>query len=168
MSENRTQLVFEAHKAQSQFAYFQLGLTASAIAFAIHQTRDASLADTPWPFGLAVAAWALSFAMGGFGLDAHKQGLLSNAGLLKALDETPHEYRQGDIARAIETAMDLVGKDLNRPVTLFRLQKWLLFVGALAFIAGHLTNMAATPSKVPKAAIADVSASSQPSLPLRP
>lgn len=51
---NDNDLYFEHQKSIAQFAYFQLGIAASAIAFAMHQTADRSLDSVPWPIGLAV------------------------------------------------------------------------------------------------------------------
>ena len=145
MSERAAQLIFELHKGQSQFAYFQLGVAASAIAFAIHRTTGVSLADAPWPIGLAVLLWALSFALGCFGLDARQTGLLSNAAFLEAVHEVQVRMPGVDLAEITAESKKQVGRDLGRPVTRFRWQKWLLFAGAIAYICGHLMQMAAIP-----------------------
>ena len=147
-SEKATQLIFEVHKGQSQFAYFLLGVAASAIAFAIHETDGLSLADAPWPLALAVALWAISFALGCFGLEARQGGLVSNAVFLQASSGTPTEAAGiPSIAAAIETTKTNVEKNLKRPRIHFGWQKWTLFAGALAYIAAHVMQMAATPSK---------------------
>jgi len=66
MSAPREELVSEHTKGQAQLVYFLLGLAASAIAFAVHETEGTALKDAPWPLGAAVALWAFSFAMGCF------------------------------------------------------------------------------------------------------
>ena len=75
MADTHVDLVFEASRGQAQFAYFQLGLAASAIAFAVHETEGKSLADTPWPIGLAVGLWGMSFVAGCLGVEARHRGL---------------------------------------------------------------------------------------------
>lgn len=161
MSDNATQLIFELHKGQSQFAYFQLGVAASAIAFAIHETVGMSLADAPWPLGLAVALWALSFALGCFGIDARQDGIHSNASFLQLTQGLPAQLANPELAKVVEEIKADVKKDLRRPITRFRWQKWALFAGAIAYIGGHVMQMAMTPTK----AAAIVSAPTPPAPP---
>jgi len=147
MSEREAQLIFEALKGQSQFAYFQLGVAASAIAFAIHETAGVSLADAPWPLGLAVALWALSFALGCFGLDARERALHQNINFLRETSNIPPQLRTANIAEAIDEFRDTVGERFERTGRRFRWQKWALFAGALAYIGGHMMQMAELPTK---------------------
>ena len=149
MSEREAQIIFEALKGQSQFAYFQLGVAASAMAFAIHETAGVSLADAPWPLGVAVALWAVSFALGCFGLDAREYALHHNASFIRETSNIPPQLRTANIAQAIDEFKDTVGDRFERTRRRFRWQKWTLFAGALAYIAGHMMQMAAIPSKEP-------------------
>lgn len=147
MSERVAQLIFEHHKGQGQFAYFQLGVAASAMAFAIHETAGTSLQDAPWPLGLAVVLWATSFAIGCFGLDARQWGLNSNATFLQLTEDIPPQPMGSELAKTIGEMRAKVGNDLNRPIARFRWQKWALFAGAVAYICGHVMQMAAIPPK---------------------
>lgn len=147
MSDNATQLIFEIHKGQSQFAYFQLGVAVSAIAFAIHDTTGVPLADVPWPLGLAVALWALSFALGCFGLDARQYGMQSNASFLQLSKEYAAYFAAPGMADVVKDITSDVKRDLKRPVRLFGWQKWVLFAGALAYIGGHVMQLAALPPR---------------------
>ena len=147
MSDNANQLIFEHHKGQSQFAYFQLGVAASAIAFAIHETTRLSLADAPWPLAVAVALWAISFALGCFGIDARQDGIWANALFLQVFGDVPAQPLNSPGAKVVNDAKETVKKDLKKPVTLFRWQKWALFAGALFYIGGHVMQMATIPSK---------------------
>lgn len=158
MSDNANQLIFEHRKGQSQFAYFQLGVAASAIAFAIHETAELSLTDAPWPLGAAVALWALSFAIGCFGIDARQDGIHSNALFLHIFGDIPAQHGNMAIAQVLEDAKKDVKKDLRKPVTLFCWQKWALFTGALFYIGGHIMQMATIPPKQAIAATAPVKA----------
>lgn len=147
MTDNASQLIFEMHKGQAQFAYFQLGAAGGAIAFAIHETAELSLADAPWPLGLAVGLWALSFALGCFGLDARQDGIQTNAAFLQLMRDAPPYMGDPEIVDTIERAKETVKADLRRPIVRFRWQKWMLFAGALAYIGGHVMQMATIPPR---------------------
>jgi len=163
MSDNATQLILEAHKGQSQFAYFQLGVAASAIAFAVHQTTGTALADAPWPMGLAVALWALSFALGCFGLDARQAGINLNAIFLQVADQIPSQLRaSSEGAKFIEKMKADVGTRMDRTDYRFRWQKWTLFAGALAYVAGHMMQMATIPPRAERHPTPEIGEQSQP------
>jgi hypothetical protein len=164
MSSNASQLIFELHKGQAQFAYFQLGVSASAIAFAIHETSGLPLSDAPWPLGVAVALWAISFAIGCFGIDARQDGIQSNARFLQIFGDILHRRDNPEVARVLDAAQATVKDDLKRPIRLFGWQKWLLFIGALFYIAGHIMQMAEIPTK-PSAATAITGGQSRVLLP---
>lgn len=165
MADNESELIFEAHKGQAQFAYFLLGAAGGAIAFAIHDTDGISLADTPWLLGAAVACWALSFALGCFGLDARHDGLQSNAIFIRVFGGIPDQPPNSPGAKVIADAKKSVTQDLKKPRTLFGWQKWMLFVGAVAYIGGHVIQMAAIPPKstsTPPKAVAPTAARPRP------
>lgn len=143
MADNTNQLIFELHKGQSQFAYFQLGVAASAIAFAIHETSGLPLSQAPWPLGAAVAFWAFSFALGCFGVDAKQGGLRTNALFLQVFGDVLGKPMDPSVNTVVEGAKETVKEDLRRPLVLFGWQKWALFAGALFYIAGHIMQMAA-------------------------
>jgi hypothetical protein len=148
MTTSRNELHFEHIKGQAQFAYFQLGGAASAIAFAIHQTNDRSLQDTPWPLGVAVIFWAISFALGCLGMTARQQGIATNVRFLDATQGAHPNVLQQIAGQAYDDALKITQNDLDRPVKRFRWQLWTLFAGALFFIAGHVMDMVATPPRV--------------------
>lgn len=147
MNSNTTQLLFEHHKGQAQFAYFQLGVAASAIAFAIHETDGLPLSDAPWPLGAAILLWALSFALGCFGIDARQDGIHSNALYLRVFGDVPEQPANSPAANVMNDAMNDVKKDMGKAVNRFRWQKWALFAGAVFYVSGHIMQMAALPSK---------------------
>ena len=154
MASTAETLAFEHLKSQTQFAYFQLGLAASAIAFAVHETSGHALRDTPWPIGAAVFIWAISFASGCFGVEAHQRGMRTNFRYLQMPAVHPIHLQDQKIAAAVEAAKVVVENDLNRPGKRFRLQLWFLFAGAMAYVAGHVMQMANLPitaAKSPKA-----------------
>lgn len=143
MTDNRQELVIELKKSQAQFAYFQLGGAASAIAYAVHETQGRSLHDTPVPMIVAVFLWALSFFFGSLGESARMRGLETNVAFLDFMRGIPAHLRKTPLTKdAHETAR----KDAARPVRLFQLQLWTLFAGAVLYIVGHGLQMAQTPS----------------------
>lgn len=156
MSNSAVNLALEHLKSQTQFAYFQLGVAASAIAFAVHETSGHALSDTPWPIGVAVCIWGASFALGCFGVDAHQRGMRTNFRYLQLPTPRPIDLQDPAIVASLETAKAIVEEDVNRPGRRFRLQLWTLFGGAIAYVGGHVMQMAQTPSatsKVPKVAV---------------
>jgi hypothetical protein len=144
MPDSAIELYFEHSKSQAQFAYFQLGVAASAIAFAVHETTGKSLANTPWLIGLGVILWAASFALGCFGVDAHQRAMRTNIRFLRATKGASNYAVLPDIATALEEATAIAERDANRPMSRYRWQMWMLFAGALAYVSGHIVMMAAT------------------------
>ncbi len=134
---------FEMTKSVAQYAYFQLGVAGGAIAFAAHQTRDMALLHTPWPIGAAVALWAISFACGCSGLEARSDGLAANAKLLFMEEQTPPQW-----LATVKTFPEYqqwhrdVEEMSQKPWSRFKWQVRTLYLGALAYVAGHIMLMA--------------------------
>lgn len=144
MSDREAGLHSEHMKGQAQFAYFLLGLAASAIAFAVHETTGKSLADTPWPMILGVCLWGLSFMAGCFGLNKRQEGIRINILYLRAVRRLSAVDLQHPTIRSIE---DDTQKALSLPRTRFDFQLWAFFLGAVAYVTGHAMEMAVTPTK---------------------
>jgi len=142
MAGSETDLYFEHLKGQAQFAYFQLGVAASATAFAVHETAESSLQETPWPIGAAVALWALSFGVGCFGMTARQRGMQTNLQYLAAKRGIPPAVDDPELAKVIADAKRITQNDLDRPMIRFRWQLYTLFGGALFYIGGHIMQMA--------------------------
>ncbi|WP_336961301.1 hypothetical protein [Sphingobium aquiterrae] len=143
MSAAREGLVSEHSKGQAQLVYFLLGLAASAIAFAVHETDGKALKETPWPLGVAVVLWAFSFAMGCFCVTARQRAIISNLAFLDATKGLNHAQIDEHLPSAKKTTQD----DINRPFKFFDWQLWTMFAGALFYIGGHVMQMAATQPK---------------------
>ena len=142
-------LFFEHSKSQAQHAYFQLGLTASAIAFAVHETNGHSLDDTPWPIGLAVVLWAASFVCGCLGVEARQRAMMTNLGFLRATRGLSRSSTDPQIVSMYGEVEAIAQGDANRPGLRFRWQIYLLFLGAVAYVTGHTMQMAKVPSAKP-------------------
>jgi hypothetical protein len=135
-------LYFEHLKGQAQFAYFQLGVAASAIAFAVHETKGQALSDTPWPIGLGTALWAVSFAVGCFGMQARQRGMATNLRYNEFIDAYRSDVTNHDAMEVFANAKAIAQEHVERPRIRFRWQQWTMFAGALAYIAGHVMQMA--------------------------
>lgn len=145
MSEQANTIILEHHKSTLQFCYFQLGLAASAIAFAVHETEGHPLRTTPVLIGAAVLCWALSFFVGCFGIEAYQRSLRTNAEFLRLKQEASGYVLNAELMESMEKARTRVGTEAERPHRRYRAQLWLLFVGAVAYVGGHVIEMAAIP-----------------------
>lgn len=122
-----------ANEVSTQRA-FLLGVAASAIAFAIHETSDRSLSWSLLPIAAAVAAWSLSFA-GGI-LHSHSVQIAIAANKAQNYAEKvgdPEDYRRAreSFRRANKTA-----------ARRYKLQLWSLLAGAIFYIVGQAMHMA--------------------------
>lgn len=142
MTDAHQDLVLEVIKSESQFAYFQLGVAASAIAFAVHQTREQALIDTPWAIGVGVGLWALSFVAGCFGIGSRQKGLYQNINLIAAARGSKDIQHLPEIVDAMKGLLKRTEDASAKPRTRYRIQQLLLFAGAVAYIAGHIQQMA--------------------------
>ena len=138
-----TELFLEQQKSVTQFAYFQLGVAASAIAFAVHQTSDRSLQDTPWPIGLAVLLWALSFLAGSMGVEARISAITLNTKFLFAKEgiSAQDQHLLNQLPEYQQTKRELE-EEVGKPGRRFNWQRRFLFLGAIAYIVGHIMDMA--------------------------
>jgi hypothetical protein len=132
----------EFQKSQAQFAYFQLGAAASAIAYAVHETKGQSLSTTPYLIIVGVFVWMASFFFGCIGEDARLGGMVTNIHFLdltKGL--TPAEMQSEIISKMTHDTKEAVG----RGPKFFKRQLWLFFVGSALYVAGHGWQMWKTP-----------------------
>jgi hypothetical protein len=104
----------------------------------------------------------MSFALGCFGLGARLRAITTNVGFLRATKGIPEEVTDPELKSALGGARVIAEKDANRPGPRFRWQMWTLFLGALAFIAGHIQQMAQTPSRQPTTTSASTSKAEAP------
>lgn len=142
--QRATELFLEQQKSVTQFAYFQLGVAASAIAFAVHQTNGRALADTPWPIGLAVLLWALSFLAGSMGVEARIGVLTMNTKYLFAKEGLrPHEKAMLEGLPEYQLSKGEMEAEAQKPGRWFNWQRRFLFLGAVAYVGGHVMGMAA-------------------------
>jgi hypothetical protein len=148
--ETERDLYSKITEAQSKYIYFKIAAALSAIAFTVHVTQDDQLTATHAAFGLAVLLWAVS---AGFGLKSVNNGtsimtlnleamaahrgtsaILSRADQ-KLLEQHPYEMKEDVLRQRVE--------ELNiQTRRLVGDQWWLLLWGGIAFLVGHVLQMA--------------------------
>ncbi len=136
--------IYKQHSdSQSRFAYFLLGAAGSAVAFAVHQTKDDALSLLHIPLGVAVVAWSASFMLGLRYLGYRQVLMSANLEMLKLQDGTHHLGPQGVVVpEYVEIARKACDEINEKAGARARWQQRFLVVGALAFIAGHVLEMA--------------------------
>lgn len=108
---------------------FVLGLTASAIAFAIYQTSGRSWAWSLVPIGLAVLLWAIGFAAGIFHGHAIQNSIKANLAMNLA--------EQQQLQNCVDEAKAKFDDQNKKAKLTYRIQLWALLLGALLYVAGH-------------------------------
>ena len=131
-------------EGQTKFVYFMLGLSASAIAFSIHETRTEALSWMHLPFGLALACWSFSFFAGIKGLGWRQSMLGVNMTMTQFQDGTGR-YRLSEPNRTdmIEEIRDKLDGMNDTVAKWFGRQQTCLLAGAILYVAGHVSGMAA-------------------------
>lgn len=142
MGDEATELYRQHTEGHSKFVYFLLGVSASAIAFAIHETRGERLTALHAPIGVAVLLFAASFAAGLSGLGARQKVMMANAEILKLQRGVKVPPPALSVADCIDAMRHALEDEAVRGSRRWRWQQWCLFAGALAYIVGHVLMMA--------------------------
>jgi hypothetical protein len=143
MSEQADEFYRLQVESHSRFVYFLLGVAALSIAFAIHESRGQALALAHVPIGAAVLCWGASFAAGASGLARRQKVLRGNSEMSKLLGglvsppvaDVPRDFAVAALREAIDAESKAVASRWNW-------QQWLLFAGAVSYVAGHVMGMA--------------------------
>jgi len=144
MNEANRDLFGEFQRSQVQIIYFVLGVAASAIAFAIHQTDGRPLSFYLIPIGGGVLLWSASFVAGLLALQSRQEQLRLNYQNNSARDDaTAGQFINSPEVKAIlDEQMAELRRNASLVLTFATAQRWLLFVGALAYLGGHVWRMA--------------------------
>lgn len=111
-----------------------MGVASAAIGFAFHETSDRALAPSLWPILAAVILWATSFACGARVSHHLARTYKLNASIIEA---QTIGYAEGEkMSRAA------LQKASGRASFYWGAQHWLLLLGALAYLAGHIWHLA--------------------------
>lgn len=130
---------------------------AAGIGFALHET-----ADWMWDWSLiaallAVILWAFSFAAGIWSRQAVMQAMNSNALYLEAL--------AAQKASGAQISKDYMAKHAKNAGRLRDAQLWLLVLGALAYMGGHIWHLAEQSGSSPRVSLAQPTAEAPPPQP---
>jgi uncharacterized membrane protein YeaQ/YmgE (transglycosylase-associated protein family) len=163
MDDALRELYGEAQRSQAQFIYFVLGAAGAAIGFAVHQTTGKPLTWIMAPIGAAVILWALSFFCGLVAIQRRQAAIFRNFNFHQtkagALQISPHAHVI--LAEEFAEAEAELTKLSRKPHAWMALQRWCLFLGALAYLTGHVMQMAQAALKVPATPTATAAFQSQ-------
>lgn len=107
-----------------------LGVSSAAIAFAFHETADRPLSWSLLPILAAVLSWAGSFASGVLYSRAYAMGIKGNLGLNYA--------EKAGLAEGRERAKEMFDRWNERAGRRYARQQWLLLLGAVLYLGGHV------------------------------
>jgi hypothetical protein len=144
MADDIETTIYNAHlEGRSKYVYFLLAAAGACIAFAVNQTQTAALAWSQIPLALAVLCWGTSFSFGCWHLQQVGGALYDNMDLIK-VQRGKHRITGRDIG-AINQISDMlragIQKSSSRSVLYYRWQFYMLIIGAVFFIAWHITSM---------------------------
>lgn len=141
--ETRLALVTAHRESALRRAYYLLGATGAAIAFAIQQTQNAPLRWHHVVWGIAVLSWAVSLLCGMDYIDAVQKVMSANADYWHVLDGThPLAGRHPEAMQiGMEATMEQANKHADAAGSYFVWQSRLLVFGSLVFVLWHLMAM---------------------------
>jgi hypothetical protein len=125
--------------ARDKHTYFLLAASASAIAFAITQTKSLGVSWSQIPLALAVLLWGLSFYFG-CKCARHTQALHQDSAYI-------HETEGGmeNMPETKEEVMEMLSDSYSNNLSLTQssdnLQFYFLIFGGVSFIAWHAIEM---------------------------
>ena len=130
--------------SQEKYIYFMLAAAASAIGFAMTQSKVEPLNFTHIPLGLSIALWAVSFVAGLRFLQYSGNVTFQNQNYL-AFKRELRRYQGKDAAELISLFKSELNDNLdkqNKKMKLYGfLQNQSLLLGALAYIIWHGARM---------------------------
>ena len=134
----------QLHDSQSQYTYFLLAAAASGIALAVQRTSGTEIHVTLIPLGLAVVSWGASFWCGCQNRGYFSSAMYANHALLQLQSGThPEQPGHPELTRAAIEGVKIAAERNSQKTN--RYSHWqfrLLIVGAILFIAWHVTVMA--------------------------
>lgn len=150
MTEPEQRLWDQVSESQRKYAYFKVAAALSAIAFTVHVTNGERLGWDQSPFGVAILAWAISAycgfkAIGNTTLIAmlNAENMASHRGATSLLRGASRDRLHETTPAEREVMLRDRADRLN--VTNAKLFNWnwrLLLFGGVAFLAGHILQMA--------------------------
>lgn len=141
MSESELTHLHQLHcSSQEQACYFLLAAAASAVAFAVQKTGDATLSWQLMVLGVATALWGGSFFCGVKHLQFVQAALHSNYALLQLAKgvhpKQPSHLQEFQIAT--DVTREWVGRHSSKAGVYSTWQLRLLLIGSIFFLAWHV------------------------------
>ncbi|EDM46811.1 hypothetical protein [Marinobacter algicola] len=145
MPENLELELSKQFKAsQERYVYFVLAASASAIGFAMTQSKTEPLNYFHAPLGLAIFLWAVSFVSGLKVVEYAVSVTFQNQNYLafkRELHSLQAENKSELIAQFKERLDETVGKQEAKMQLYGGLQSWCLLLGGLFYIVWHGARM---------------------------
>lgn len=146
MSSDEELELFKQYKsAQDKYRYFLLAAAASAIGFAMTQTKTEILSLCHIPLGLAIVSWAVSFYSGmqfleyAMGVTFQNHNYLSSKRELKAFVKDEHAL---SLTKKMKEGFYATTQKQGARMKIYgNLQSWLLLLGAMLYIFWHALRM---------------------------
>jgi hypothetical protein len=142
-TENELEVYKAILASQNKYTYFMLTAAGAAIAFAITQTKDATISWSQIPLAVAIACWVLSFFAGCLTLRSVSDVLHFNADLLEVWSGNHplagnHPQKMAIGVEVIREAIERKGFIVSR---YDRLQFAALIAGAICYVIWHIIEM---------------------------
>jgi hypothetical protein len=143
MDQQELEIYRASREAQTRYVYFLLAGAAAAVAFGVNQTQGVALSASQWTLGVAIACWAVSFFAGIryvlYGLST----LWANYSLLRVRRGGDPEIGTDPelIQAASEGILEAIASKSGPSGRWANAQLWLLFAGALFYLAWHVYEM---------------------------
>lgn len=144
MSNDGIRELWLQHRAgQDKYTYFLLAVTASAIAFAVQKTGDATLTWKLAPLGLAILAWGGSFYCGCKNLIWVQTALMANYNLLQLRAGVhPQQPDHPDLsAAALRGTSNALNSNVDQAQSYALSQFRLAIAGAVLFLIWHVVEI---------------------------
>lgn len=138
---DQEEMLYKAHTdAQSAGRTFLLGICASAVAFAFHETSDRKLTVSLVIIGFAVIVWGLSFTVGIRSAFFHRRAMANNLRWI-SMKRLAKGLPENFVGKSVEDAF----KDIAKANTSERdHNRWMeigLAIGALLYMIGHVLHL---------------------------
>jgi hypothetical protein len=144
MADDIHTTIYNAHiEGRGKYIYFLLAAAGGCIAFAVNQTRTATLAWSQAPLGVAVLCWCFSFCFGCLHLQKISAMLYDNMNLIR-IERGQHPIvgrDPGTMSRASGQLRRGMGRLSDRAALYVQWQFYMLIAGAGFFIAWHVLAM---------------------------
>lgn len=142
--DKQMQLHIQLSTAEGKYTYFLLAIAASAIAFSTQITKESVFAFSLIPLGLAVLSWGLSFYCGCQNIRYSNSNTIANIEFLrveagKHPDVQTHPQLMQAALEGISSAFE---SNTDKLCSYNNWQFRFILIGAVLFIAWHLTEMA--------------------------